>query len=316
LKLESLTLHDDPLLLLRSVGCLARRQDSLASAGANDGNQNVRRDAEARVAQSLKGYFVRRQVFPWVLRHTRARVRDRENLRFERTRLFGRVRRIFVELGRRLHTAGRLEDPRDVFLLEVDEVLGAVADQQDSTTLKSLVFQRHAEFAEYQSKEPPPNRFTTQGVLNRQTRWTGVSAAASDGGGEIRQGQGCCPGVVRGRIRKIVDPRNATLQPGEILVAARTDPGWILLFPAAAGLLVERGSLLSHSAIVAREMRIPAVVSLEGLTHWLNTGDLVEFDGATGRVRRLEQAPSSIDPPPKVGYPEPLRSAELAPVTS
>jgi phosphoenolpyruvate synthase/pyruvate phosphate dikinase len=77
-------------------------------------------------------------------------------------------------------------------------------------------------------------------------------------------------------------------------VAERTDPGWIMLFPAAAGILVERGSLLSHSAIVARELGIPAIVSLPGLTAWLTDGDLVEFDGATGVVRRLELADEPV----------------------
>jgi pyruvate,water dikinase len=85
----------------------------------------------------------------------------------------------------------------------------------------------------------------------------------------------------------IADPRGTTLHEGEILVAERTDPGWIMLFPAAAGLLVERGSLLSHSAIVAREMGIPAVVSVAGLTRWLKDGDWVELDGASGVVRRF-----------------------------
>ena len=80
---------------------------------------------------------------------------------------------------------------------------------------------------------------------------------------------------------------------GEILVAERTDPGWIMLFPAAAGLLVERGSLLSHSAIVAREMCIPAIVSITDLTRWLQTGDEVEMDGARGVVRRLTRAGES-----------------------
>jgi pyruvate,water dikinase len=60
-----------------------------------------------------------------------------------------------------------------------------------------------------------------------------------------------------------------------------------MLFPAAAALLVERGSLLSHSAIVARELGIPAVVSIPGLTQWLKTGDVVEMNGAAGTVRRL-----------------------------
>jgi pyruvate,water dikinase len=80
------------------------------------------------------------------------------------------------------------------------------------------------------------------------------------------------------------------LQPGEILVAERTDPGWVMLFPAAAGLAVERGSLLSHSAILARELGIPAVVSVAGLTRWVKDGDWVELDGAAGVVRRLIRA--------------------------
>jgi pyruvate,water dikinase len=87
---------------------------------------------------------------------------------------------------------------------------------------------------------------------------------------------------------------------GEILVAERTDPGWVMLFPGALGLLVERGSLLSHSAIVARELRLPAIVSISGLMAWLQDGDEVEFDGSTGTVRKIatddgrDQTPSSI----------------------
>ncbi|MEP7347600.1 MAG: PEP-utilizing enzyme, partial [Gemmatimonadaceae bacterium] len=104
---------------------------------------------------------------------------------------------------------------------------------------------------------------------------------------DSRRGIGCYPGVVRGAVRVVRDPRGAILEPGEILVAERTDPGWVMLFPAASGLLVERGSLLSHSAIVARELGLPAVVSVAGLTAWLETGDVVEFDGKTGTIVRL-----------------------------
>lgn len=74
---------------------------------------------------------------------------------------------------------------------------------------------------------------------------------------------------------------------GRILVAERTDPGWTLLFPAAAGILVERGSLLSHSAIVAREMAIPCVVSVPGLMSALRDGEVVEMDGTAGTIRRI-----------------------------
>lgn len=101
------------------------------------------------------------------------------------------------------------------------------------------------------------------------------------------KGIGCCPGVVRGRVRVVRDPKGVALERDEVLVALRTDPGWVLLFPAAAGLIVEHGSLLSHSAIVARELGLPAVVSVQGVTEWLRDGDIVELDGSSGVVRRL-----------------------------
>jgi pyruvate,water dikinase len=77
------------------------------------------------------------------------------------------------------------------------------------------------------------------------------------------------------------------VRPGEVLVAERTDPGWVVLFSVAAGVLVERGSVLSHSAIIAREMAIPTIVAIPGVTRWLRDGDRVRLDGRSGIVRRL-----------------------------
>jgi pyruvate,water dikinase len=102
--------------------------------------------------------------------------------------------------------------------------------------------------------------------------------------------------VVRGRARVVTDPKTAEVQAGEILVAERTDPGWILLFAGAVGVVVERGSVLSHSAIVARELGIPAVVSVAGLTSWLTTGDLIEVNGSSGVVTRITE-PTEDAPP-------------------
>ena len=114
--------------------------------------------------------------------------------------------------------------------------------------------------------------------------------AAGVGGSEdgVLRGLGCCPGIVRAPVRLVRDPRDAGELSGHILVAERTDPGWTLLFPTARGILVERGSLLSHSAIVAREMGLPCVVSIPGLMETLHDGEVVEMDGAHGTVRRLD----------------------------
>ena len=238
LKLESLTLHDDPLPLLRAVGHLARRTESTNRVSSQSQDSAPRIEAERRVRESLAGRPLRRLLFRWLLRHARARVRDRENLRFERTRLFGRVRRIFLEFGRRFSAQRAMDAPRDIFYLEVEEVLGFVEGTGTSTDLKGLIALRKTEYAGYHDSEPLPDRFETRGV------------------------------ACEGPVRVIVDPRQAALRQGDILVAERTDPGWIVLFPAAAGLIVERGSLLSHSAIVARELGIPAVVSVAEATRW------------------------------------------------
>jgi rifampicin phosphotransferase len=97
-------------------------------------------------------------------------------------------------------------------------------------------------------------------------------------------------------VRIIRNPQSP-LEAGEILVAERTDPGWIVLFPAAAGILVERGSVLSHAAIVSREMGIPSVVGVPGLTNWLRDGDVVEFDGRAGTIERLSSRDGDDEAP-------------------
>jgi pyruvate,water dikinase len=299
LKLETTTLDDDPMVLLRAVGRLATARGTAGGEAASDSTRpDFRADAERALAESLADARVKRDVLRWVIRHTADRVRDRENLRFERTRVFGRVRRIFVELGRRFAAVGALDDPRDVFYLTVDEALGWVGATTVSADIRSIAAARKAEFASYHSLPAPDDRFETRGLVHAGHDFLApprvhVDAMDAAPGEDTRRGTGCYPGIVRGPVRVVRDPRHAMLLPGEILVADRTDPGWIMLFPGALGLLVERGSLLSHSAIVARELRIPAVIAVDGLTTWLETGDVVELDGRAGTIRRISRGGDS-----------------------
>ncbi len=287
LKLESPTLTDDPTPLYRSIGARARQLAGGIVRAADPDRQ--RREAEGRAAAALRGHPLRRLAFGILLRNARARVRDRENLRFERTRVFGRARRLVLAMGERLTDAGRLADARDVFWLEVEELLGLARGTATTADVGGLVQARRAEFDRYRAEPAPPDRFTTRGPVALATPIPSASAAA-EWSGDVRVGLGCCAGVVEGVARVVRDPRGVELAPGTILVAERTDPGWILLFPACRGLVVERGSLLSHSAIVARELGIPAAVAVPGATSWLRDGDRVRLDGATGTVERLAEA--------------------------
>jgi pyruvate,water dikinase len=288
LKLESPTLADDPTPLFRSVGARAWRiaDGDVREPGADA--DRLREEAEARAGEALSGHPVRRRVFQVLLRHARARVRDRENLRFERTRVFGRARRLVLAMGERLAEAGRLNDARDVFWLEVEELLGLVRGTATTRDVRGLVAVRRAEFEGFRDGPAPPDRFTTRGPVATAELTADVPAVV-EAEGDVRTGLGCCAGVVEGTARVVRDPRGVELAPGTILVAERTDPGWVLLFPACAGFVVERGSLLSHSAIVARELGIPAAVAVPGATGWLRDGDRVRLDGSTGRVERIHE---------------------------
>ena len=136
--------------------------------------------------------------------------------------------------------------------------------------------------------DPPPDRFETRGIVYQGDTFQSKEPM-DHASGDRRTGIGCCHGRISGRVRVVLDPTDAKLTRGDILVAERTDPSWVMLFPFASGLLVERGSLLSHSAIVARELGIPTIVSVEGVTRWLRDGDWVEFDGATGVVTKITE---------------------------
>ena len=276
LKLESETLYDNPLPLYRAVGSFAVR---LNNGGASSFDDNF----DERAIINKAGF--RKPLFKWILKNARRTIRNRENLRFERTRVFGAVRGIFKEIGMRLASFKVIDERDDVFYLELEEVLGYIEGTGTVLNLRGLAVVRKKEFTGFGRLQH--DRFETYDCVSLSKRHAGlVDNAASDGG--ALSGLGCCPGVVRGRARVITDPKDAVIYPGEILVAQRTDPGWIMLFPAAAGVLVEYGSLLSHAAIVVREMGIPAVVSVKGLFAKVRDGDVIELDGEKGTVKIIE----------------------------
>ncbi len=280
LKLESPSVTDDPHSLLSGIGSMAARIVKGPVRVVEDENQPNSVD-EGEALRGLKG-----RIFRWVRDQARLRVMNRENLRFERTRLFGRVRQIMVQLGFRLQSERRLKEPTDVFYLKLAELLSAFEDGK-TEDFRDRVEKRITREAGFTA---PPDRFASRGEITDRTVLEELSSEAIVTEGELK-GTGACPGVVRGLVRVVENPRNATILEGEILVAQQTDPGWVVLFPAASGLLVERGSLLSHSAIVSRELQLPCIVSVPNVTSRLKTGDEVEMNGRTGQIKIITKVP-------------------------
>lgn len=303
LKLESPTLHDDPRPLLRAVGNLARKFQP-RSLEADEPDESTAENTAALLNDALSGPPVQRRILRWVIRHACARIATRENLRFERTRVFGMARRIFLEMGQRLAAEDHLDTCRDVFYLTVDELLGFAEGTTPTTNLRGLVAARRDEYAAHAAQPAPPNRFTTHGAVGASPIYPvpvyTVPVSDQDTckpvGDRSRTGLGCSAGTVQGRVRLVRDPHDVEVEANDILVARHTDPGWVSLFAACRGLIVAQGNLLSHAAIVAREMRLPAVVGITDVFSWLADGDLVELDGRTGTVCKLDSPDAAARP--------------------
>ena len=249
----------------------------------------IRDAAEETMRKRLKGTFVlkvipRQFLFNRVLSFSKKGVAFREYQRFARTKMFGLVRCIFNAMGQKFTELGILEAPEEIFYLTTDEIFAFVEGTAVSQNIRGIAHLRQQEFAGFQ--DDLGQRIFTRGTVNHNTfapEPEEPSAPPQDG--DTLTGVSCCPGVVRGRVKVIRSPNDNMGLQNEILVAGKTDPGWVPLYPAATGVLIERGSLLSHSAIVAREMGLPAIVGISGLLSTLQTGDEVEMDGAAGTVK-------------------------------
>jgi rifampicin phosphotransferase len=290
LKLETETYSQRPESFLAIVQGHIRNAKS-AHFVENKGfdHQKIRREAEAKTTQFFGGNFLKKAVFNFIKNKARDLVSERENLRFERTRAFAVVRRIFLGIGADFHRNQLLSDPRDIFYLTKNEIFDFINGMSPDANLKRFVELRKAQYVDYQQIAEMPERIKTNGTVNPIQLFTEKADAETQNNfDKKRKGIGCCAGIVRGRVRIVRSPMETPSCEGDLMVCAHTDPGWVTLFPTAAGILVERGSLLSHAAIVSRELGIPCIVGLTGILSVLKTGDLVEMNGATGDLVVLE----------------------------
>ncbi len=198
---------------------------------------------------------LKRAIFRLVLYRAQKGGGFRENLKSELIRRFGFLRRFLLELGLRLAARGRLADENDMFFLEIEELQsGSVLDP--GTDLRALTAGRRALYEQNLRITPPA-------VVVGRFDPRAFAPEAVDRGTKVFHGLGVSAGSATGRARVILrSDANERVQPGEILVAPFTDPGWTPYFVAAAGIVMDMGGMLSHGSIVAREYGIPAVVNV------------------------------------------------------
>ena len=277
-EVETRVWREDPEPVARLVQQYRAKPDS-ESPHANDDDNRRQRDMAERALMASTGPLARLRA-RMVLRLARHYIPLRGTGKVAYLQSLDVLRAAARHLGAMLADTGRLAAPDDAFYLTVDELAGGTAIDP-ATDLHPIVLQRREIRDQYQSLTIP-------------SAWTGQpepqpQSAEPVGATTCFAGVGACSGVVEGRAVVVDDPADTDIDDGDILIAHTTDPSWVSLMFLASALVVDIGGLMSHAAVVARELGVPCVMNTGNGTSVLHTGDLVRVDGSAGTVEILSR---------------------------
>jgi len=237
-------------------------------------------DALVEAARGTRWGWLRARLLRFFAGRARNLMGARESPKFFVVRMLASVRSELIQSGREWVQAGELREADDLVYLTFDEI-GALArrEQRDWT---ALIAARRANLERERGRRQIPRLLLSDG----RAFYEGI--VNEDTGEGVVVGNPVSPGQVEGLVRVVLDPRQANLHPGEIMVCPGTDPSWTPLFLTAGGLVMEVGGMMTHGAVVAREYGIPAIVGVDRATTRLITGQRIRIDGSSGKIVLLE----------------------------
>jgi pyruvate,water dikinase len=257
--------------------------------------QSERERETRRVHQALQQRWLAR-LLPWprrsfvfatLLRWTQQSIVLRERARLKQALLYSRCRRIALAIGARLAASGTFQQPEDVFFLTADELDALVSGHSMFPAhTAELIALRRAAHAELSRMRPPDTFAIPAGAYWRDApQGTGTGELPPADPANCLRGSGVCGGLATAPAAVLENVTQLErLSAGDILVTRETDPGWAPVFPLIQGLVMERGGMLSHGAILAREYGLPTVVGIPHVTRRITPGRMVTVNGDRGLV--------------------------------
>ncbi len=264
---------DEPSHLLNVLAGYLRLDDPKLAPDVVFGRATEEAEAMVR-ALSRRAGQIRGRAVTFLFGRIRQLAGLRERPKFNFVVLLSEIRWQLRLVGVELVRQGRLDAADDVFFVDLREAASGLA----GLDLRPLAADRRAAYLAEGRRRHVPRVLLSDGTE------PGLTPAAGSTDEATLTGSPASPGTVTAPARVVLDPATAHLEPGEILVAPSTDPGWTPLFLTAGGLVMEMGGAMSHGAVVAREYGIPAVVGVADATTRLSTGDLITVDGSAGTV--------------------------------
>ncbi len=272
LKLETETFRTNPAMFEAKIREFAEDKEKLVQLlddKVSENDEIIKRD-------SLTKFLSKRCMLG---------IGNREIQRLNRSRIFGMVREAVLRLGKIYEKENCIETQRDVFYLTLDEVRMLAekpCDMKETVCLRKRKYETYSLLPAYSRIIFSEKAFDKN---HRNINMTSIQSSKDE-----MLGVPCSNGVVEGEAYIVTDVKKAKSVKDKILVTKTTDPGWVFLLAEAKGVISEKGSLLSHTAIISRELGIPAVVGIDNLLSTLKNGDIVRLDGSTGMVRIIKRA--------------------------
>ena len=274
LKLETVTFRESPLLLVKKINELSSDKAIFEKTKKSLLNQ-TEKSTESITADIKK----RKKRILYFAEKASSGIMNREISRLNRTRIYGMVRSMFLRSGEIFCLAGKIWDKRDVFYLTKDEIFNGEPD-----TFADIIEKRKRDYKGFYEL-PAFSRiiFSGKEFDKKIIRTDTVSSVASDE--KTLCGTPSSAGITKGTAVVVKDACNPPDTKDKIIVAKMTDPGWVFLLSNSKGIISEKGSLLSHTAIISRELKIPAVVGVKNASELIKDGDIIELDGNSGIIK-------------------------------
>ena len=253
--------------------------DAVFARGAASAREAINRLADA--ARKSRGGWFKARLVRLAAGRTRVLLGLREQPKFFAVRLLGLFRQVLLTIGQEYVAAGELAQPDDLVYLDISE-LAAFAKGQPQDWVGIIAHRRELNQRE-RLRRMVPRLLLSDG----RAFYDGILGPAD--AEHTLVGSPVSPGSAEGRVRVVLDPRQAALLPGEIMVCPGTDPSWTPLFLTAAGLVMEVGGMMTHGAVVAREYGIPAIVGVNRATTRLRSGQRIRINGSTGQIVLVDE---------------------------
>lgn len=273
LKLESLTFRTNPELLENRIKEYRRDMDKLKETYVNMQYNHKTNDIEEDF------------ITKYIIRKCMNGIKNREISRLNRSRIYGMVRSMVLRLGEIYKAQGIIEEIRDVFYLNFEEIKNLTDFKEN---MRDIINKRKEDYKLFKSLPAYTRLIFMNNEFDKHHTNINMNKFYNDTK-ELR-GIPCSNGKVRGEVLVITDVNEAKDVKDKILVTKMTDPGWVFLLATAKGVIAEKGSLLSHTAIISRELKIPSIVGVNNLLNTIKSGDIVEMDGTTGIISIIKES--------------------------